>query len=70
MSATIRAEVDLPQEVVTYLTSEAQKRNVTPAEILVEAIGTDRYLRDRAKDGAEILVRGGGTNEKVLLKGV
>jgi hypothetical protein len=64
--ASVRAE--LPDDVVEYLKSEAAKRNLTPADVLVEALGTDRFLRRRNEEGADVIVKDGNGSEKVVFK--
>jgi hypothetical protein len=59
--------VKLPKDMVEFLQAEAGRRNISPADVLANAVNTDRFLRDEELAGSNVLLEKGRAFRKVLL---
>lgn len=66
MAAT-KATFALPDETLSYLREQAAQRNISMADVLRQAIGTDKYFRDKADAGASVLVKEPGSAIKEVV---
>jgi hypothetical protein len=48
--------VSLPRELVDYLFQESSRANIQPADLLQQAILNYRFLLERSKAGANVLI--------------
>ncbi len=67
--AITKATFGLPDDSMDYLRSEASRRGISMADVLRQAISTDKYLKEATDTGADILVkRKGDTTTKLVIQ--
>ncbi len=54
--AVTKATFGLPNDSMDYLRAEATRRGISMADVLRQAIATDKYLKSVTDDGADILI--------------
>lgn len=54
--AVTKATFGLPEEAMTYLKEESTRRGISMADVLRQAISTDKYLKEATETGASILI--------------
>jgi len=65
--ATTKATFGLPTDAVDYLKTEAARRGISMADVLRQAISVDRYIREKSKGGADVLIAEEGKQPSKLL---
>lgn len=54
----VKTSLNLPQNVVDALQEIAQKRGTTMAQVVRQAIATEKFLHDTVQEGGKVLVEG------------
>lgn len=61
-----KVSLTLPSDVLEYLDEQARERGVTPADVILSALGTDKFVRSKvAATNAEVIVRENGKSSKL-----
>ncbi len=63
----IKATFGLPEDAVEYLKKEASRRGVSMADVLRDAIATDKYIREKSSKGAEVVIEEKGQRPSKLV---
>lgn len=59
--------VTLPREALDYLYAQARQRGILPVDVLVSALGTDKFVREKANSAtSNVVVVEGGKSEKLV----
>jgi hypothetical protein len=68
--AITKATFGLPEEAMTYLKEESGRRGISMADVLRQAISTDKFLKEATDEGANILIdrKGKKTTQLVIAR--
>jgi len=65
--ATTKVTLGLPDAALTYLKSEAERRGVSMADVLRNAIEVDKIIRGSSLNGADVTITKPGEQAAKLL---
>lgn len=62
-----KATFGLPSDAIEYLKLESQRRGVSMADVVRQAIATHQYLRDKTSQGADLVIEEKGQRPSKLV---